>query len=219
MKSRVHVHLMSTPGQTERLTRLQATFAAACNALSPLAAETRCWNRVALHHLAYKQLREAFPELGSQMVCNAIYSVSRACRAVYQHPTSPFNLARLEGKPLPTLRFAARSPVYFDRHTLSIKNGQASMFTLDGRMRFQIELSPEVTEHFRTTRLREILLGSKGEQFSLSFVFDDEQADDPVGKRGAPTEDFDAVSGHVKVEPPQESSPTSIAHSRAALQT
>ncbi len=42
--------------------------------------QTKVWNRVALHHLMYRNLRDQFPEMGSQMVCNAIYSVSRTCR-------------------------------------------------------------------------------------------------------------------------------------------
>jgi hypothetical protein len=44
--------------------------------------------------MAYKPLRERFPQLGSQMACNVIYSVSRAARHVYQHPSSPYNVAR-----------------------------------------------------------------------------------------------------------------------------
>ena len=119
MSSVVHVALNTSPEQTARLEALQAAFADVCNALAPVVQETRCWNRVGLHHLAYRQLRERFPRVGSQMVCNAIYSVSRTCRVVFQHPGSPFHLSRLEGKPLPLLRFADTCPVYFDRHTLT----------------------------------------------------------------------------------------------------
>ena len=59
------------------------------SAIAPLVQQTKVWNRVALHHLAYRQLREQFPEMGSQMVCNAIYSVSRTGRLVFQHPPKP----------------------------------------------------------------------------------------------------------------------------------
>jgi hypothetical protein len=137
MSSLLRIPLNTTPEQARRLMALQAGFAQVCNALAPIVQQTRVWSRVALHHLAYRQLRERFPGMGSQMVCNAIYSVSRTCRLVYQHPNSPFSLARLGEKPLPLLRFADNCPVYFDRHTLSVKGGQLSMFTLDGRMRFQ----------------------------------------------------------------------------------
>ncbi len=99
------IPLHAEPKAQQRLLDLQRGFARVCNALAPLVQQTRVWNRVALHHLAYRQLREQFPEMGSQMVCNAIYSVSRTGRLVFQHPQSPFSLARLGDKPLPLLRF------------------------------------------------------------------------------------------------------------------
>ena len=159
----LRLSLHASPEQQVRLRALQVAFAQVCNALAPLVQQTRVWNRVALHHLAYRQLRERFPALGSQMVCNAIYSVSRTCRTVYQHPSSPFNLTRLGERPLPLLRFADSCPVYFDRHTLSLKAGQLSMFTLDGRMRFQLALRPEDEAAFHTRKLREIVLSRRND--------------------------------------------------------
>lgn len=171
MNSVVRLSLNTTPQHAQRLVALQRAFAAVCNALAPLVQQTRCWNRVALHHMSYKQMRQQFPDLGSQMVCNAIYSVSRSCRLVYQHPRSPFNLARLGDRPLPLLQFLPQAPVYFDRHTLSIKDGEASMYTLDGRMRFQLNLAPADEQRFRTEKLREIVLSGQGTSFQLSFLF------------------------------------------------
>ena len=172
----LRVPLNATPEQVQRLHALQTGFARVCNALAPLVQQTRVWNRVALHHLSYRQLREQFPEMGSQMVCNAIYSVSRTARLVFQHPQSPFNLARLGDKPLPLLRFADSCPVYFDRHTLSLKAGQLSMFTLDGRMRFQLALGAEAEEAFQKRKLREIVLSrASGDRYTLSFVFSDSE--------------------------------------------
>ena len=167
--------LHASPEQQARLRALQVAFAQVCNALAPLVQQTRVWNRVALHHLAYRQLRERFPALGSQMVCNAIYSVSRTSRTVYQHPSSPFNLARLGDRPLPLLRFADSCPVYFDRHTLSIKEGRLSMYTLDGRMRFDLALGAEGEAQFHSSKLREVVLtrGAQGSSFVLSFWLGD----------------------------------------------
>ena len=90
MKFTVRIPLQTTPEQFQRLLALQRAFAGVCNAIVPTVARTRVWNRVALHHMTYRQLREQFPALGSQMVCNAIYAVSRMSRTVYQHPASPF---------------------------------------------------------------------------------------------------------------------------------
>jgi hypothetical protein len=187
MNSRLTVVLNTTPEQLQRLLSLQAAFAEVCNALAPQVRATRCWNRVALHHMAYKALREQFPAMGSQMVCNAIYSVSRSSRMVFQHPKSPFNLSKAGDGPLPLLQFADTCPVYFDRHTLSLKQGQLSMYTLDGRMRFQLDLRPEDEASFHQSKLREIVLARDAEdRFSLSFWFsdgadDEELAAAPIG--------------------------------------
>lgn len=165
------IHLNTSEAQAASLRALQATFAEACNALAPVVQQTRCWNRVALHHLTYRMLRERFPQMGSQMACNAIYSVSRASRLVYQHPASPWNVAKRAAASLPLLQFLPTSPVYFDRHTLSLKDGQLSMFTLDGRMRFQIELKPEDEGNFLLEKLTEIVLANTATGFRLAFSF------------------------------------------------
>ncbi len=191
MSKLLRITLTHTPEQFERLCVLQAEFARVCNALAPMVRDTRCWNWVALHHMAYKGLREQFPAMGSQMVCNAIYSVSRSSRLVYQHPTSPFNLARWGDKPLPLLRFLEVSPVYFDRHTLSVKDGRLSMYTLDGRMRFHLALGAEDEAAFHGSKLREIVLTREGgNTFVLSFWLGDAEASsgDGVQEDAAPGE-------------------------------
>ena len=187
----LRIPLNTNAEQLGRLRGLQIAFAKACNALAPTVQQTRIWNRVALHHLTYHNLRQRFPELGSQMVCNAIYSVSRTCRLVFQHPQSPFNLSKLVDKPLPLLRFSDNCPVYFDRHTLSVKKGQLSMYTLDGRMRFALALKPVDETNFNEKKLREIVLSSRVDGgYELSFLFDDEQ-DKKV------TEQFESSSSEV----------------------
>lgn len=179
MNFMLRIPLNTSPEQLVRLQALQVAFARVCNALAPTVQQTKVWNRVALHHLMYRNLRDRFPEMGSQMVCNAIYSVSRTCRVVFQHPQSPFNLARLGDKPLPLLRFSDNCPVYFDRHTLSVKAGQLSMYTLDGRMRFALALQPADEANFNEKKLREIVLSNRPDgAFELSFLFSDGQEDD-----------------------------------------
>ena len=158
MNSIIRVPLNTNPEQFARLQALQSAFAEVCNALAPEVKKSRVWNRVALHHLHYRTLREKFPALGSQMICNAIYAVSRASRLVFQTPGSPFNLTKLGDKPLPLLQFADSCPVYFDRHTLSIKGTKLSLFTLDGRMHFELTLPEEQLLLFKVAKLREISL-------------------------------------------------------------
>ena len=172
MNTTLRVALNLSTEQAQRLHGLQTAFAEVCNELAPLVQQDRCWNRVTLHHLAYRSLRQKFPAMGSQMVCNAIYSVSRTARLVFQHPASPFHHTKLAGKSLPLLRFSNNSPVYFDRHTLSLKAGVLSMYTLDGRMRFQLELSSAAENSFHEKKLREIVLSRKTDGvFELSFWF------------------------------------------------
>ncbi len=180
MNLTLRIPLNTNPEQMLRLQALQASFARVCNALAPVVVQTRVWNRVALHHLTYRNLRERFPEMGSQMICNAIYSVSRTCRVVFQHPQSPFHLTRIGSKPLPLLRFSDNCPVYFDRHTLSVKDGQLSMYTLDGRMRFALALQPADEASFNEKKLREIVLSQRQQGvYELSFQFTEGEEDAP----------------------------------------
>jgi hypothetical protein len=202
MKTTLRVQLNASPDDAARLRELQAMFAQACNALAPVVQKTRVWNRVALHHMAYKQLREQFPQMGSQMVCNAIYSVSRHSRMIYQAPASPFNVARLGDKGLPLLQFDETCPVYFDRHTLSIKEGRLSMYTLDGRMHFQVDLGEENEANFRDKKLREVVLSrTTPDKFELAFVFSEKDAQD-----NAPSAEFGMhIPDYMMVEPAHES--------------
>jgi len=206
MNSAVRVRLKLTEEQKAHLVALQVMFARACNSLAEVVQRTRCWNRVTLHHLTYKDLRAQFPELGSQMVCNAIYSVCRSARMVFQHPGSPLHISRLDGKQLPLLAFAENSPVYFDRHTLSIKDGTLSMFTLGGRIRFRLALSSADEARFHHQKLREVVLQrTEGGYFELAFRMDEEnepapeEAGRPLMSRRSPFPDY------IKVEVPHES--------------
>ena len=158
MNSVLRIPLTCNDEQHARLQALQHEFAQACNRVSDIARAHRCWNRVALHHLAYRILREQFPNLGSQMACNAIYSVCRACRWAYQHPQSPLKAAADAGQPLAPIVFLNTAPVYFDRHTLSLSYGQLSMYTLDGRMHFQLSISEPDQQRFLNEKLKEVAL-------------------------------------------------------------
>lgn len=172
MKSVVSVRLSLSPDQRSKLYQLNNHFRYACNELFPIIAQTGCWNRVGLHHLGYKLLREKFPNLGSQMVCNAIYSVSRACRQLFQDPQSKYFLQKNPNRKIPQIKFAGQCPVFFDRHTISLKNGVISLFTLDGRIRFKVDLTAEQEKRFLTQKIKEIVLLYKQEDYWLNFYFD-----------------------------------------------
>ena len=158
--------------QTQRLVELQSLFAEACSWLAQTVRETRCWNRVALHHLAYRQLREQFPQLGSQMACNVIYAVCRAARQVYQGENSPWKLDKNPEAPLPLLQFAPTAPVYFDQRTLSMRKGCLSLYTLGGRMQFDVQLSAKQAQLFESGTPKETMLDRNRDGFFLTFFFE-----------------------------------------------
>jgi len=120
------IRLSASPQQDAALRALQHAYADACNRLVPIVREKRVWNRVALHNLAYSMLRSATP-LGSQMCCNAIFSVCKAYRAQKA-------LGRIrKDREVPAIQFE-RASVHFDKRTYSIQGDSVSLYTLDGRI-------------------------------------------------------------------------------------
>jgi hypothetical protein len=185
MKNVRHLLLSPTFEQRQRLLALHALFANACNEAALAVREHRTWHRVTLHHIAYRGLRDRFPELGSQLACNAIYAVSRACHMVFQSPASPLHLSRLGDGPLPRLVFLPTAPVMLDRHTLTLKQGRASMFTLDGRMRFDLALTPDDERAFNGERLLDVALRQRGQSHELCFAFAGRDEPVPAQQREA----------------------------------
>jgi putative transposase len=120
------IRLNATPEQAAALGALRSAYAEACNRLMPIVCEHRVWNRVSLHQRAYRGLRQSTP-LGSQMVCNAIFSVCKAYRAQRA-------LGRIgKDEPVPMLRFD-RASVHYDQRTYTIKANGVSLNTLKGRV-------------------------------------------------------------------------------------
>jgi methyl coenzyme M reductase subunit D len=171
MHKNISIRLNTNPEQLLLLKELQRNYVAICNAISPVAQASRCWNRVILHHMVYHKMREQFPNTGSQMICNAIYSVCHICRIMFQHPNSPWNVETHPVAKLPAIVFLEQTPVFFDRHTLNLKGNQLSMYTLNGRIRFALELSDEDQRRFHEEKLKEILLVNDAAGFGLNFHF------------------------------------------------
>jgi IS605 OrfB family transposase len=126
MRRTACIKLDVAPDQAAALVALQCAYAHACNSLVATVREYRVWNRVALHQRAYDRLRRDTP-LGSQMCCNAIFSVCKAYRALKE-------LGRIrKDQPVPMVRFN-RASVHFDKRTYSIKDEALSLYTLEGRI-------------------------------------------------------------------------------------
>ncbi len=120
------IRLDVTAGQAMALAALRTAYADACNRLVPAVRGHRVWNRVTLHKLAYNRLRAETP-LGSQMCCNAIFSVCKAYKAQKE-------LGRMrKDAPVPAIGFD-RASVHFDKRTYTFKGDTVSLYTLDGRV-------------------------------------------------------------------------------------
>lgn len=129
MKRTVSIKLLLTKEQAGQLACLQQAFLAACNAIVPFTVENRCWNRVALHNLAYTKIRTD-SSLGSQMVCNAIFAVCKAYK----------NRGIAKKDAVPTIRFHKNRSVHFDKRTYSIKGSLLSLYTLNGRITAEMQI-------------------------------------------------------------------------------
>jgi IS605 OrfB family transposase len=125
------IRLNVTCAEAVALHALRTAYADACNRLVPIVREHRCWNRVGLHNRAYSRLRSETP-LGSQMACNAIYSVCKAYKAQKA-------LGRISKDTIPLVRFD-RASVHYDKRTYTLKADALSLNTLEGRIR--VALSP-----------------------------------------------------------------------------
>ncbi|MGA7950107.1 MAG: transposase, partial [Thiobacillaceae bacterium] len=140
---------------------MQAEFAAACNLVVPFARDNRCWNRVALHHLAYYKVRETSP-LGSQMICNAIKSVADAYKV----------LKLRKADEVPTVAFRPTGSVHFDARTFSLKGNTVSLYTLEGRIKAKCILGEFQTDYLAAGKPKEAELIRKGRQWFLNLVLD-----------------------------------------------
>ncbi len=144
MQRTISIKLEVTKEQSVLLRELQEAFVSACNQIVPFAVEQRCWNRVALHHLSYNRVRSV-SNLGSQMVCNAIFSV---CKAYKNRCLSKIHRNR---------------SVHFDKRTYSLKNNTLSLYTLQGRIRVEMKMGSFQQGYFSQGRPKEAeLLYKKG---------------------------------------------------------
>lgn len=141
------IKLSTSPEQFTALLTLRSAYADVCNRLVPLVLEHRCWNRVALHRHSYSRLRAELA-LGSQMTCNAIFSVCKAYRAQAA-------LGRIgAGKPLPCIHFKQAS-VHYDKRTYRFVGESLSLYTLRGRTIVGMRLGDHQRRILESGRVRE----------------------------------------------------------------
>lgn len=140
----------------------------------PFVQEHRCWNRVALHHLVYYQVREKYPALGSQMVCQAIHRVADAYKALRANGGIP------NDQPVPAITFTPSS-VNFDRRTYSTSGEYFTLFTPTGRAKVEFACGPHQKALLLSGIPKEGRLTTYKGIWYLNLVFD---LPDPVPLQG-----------------------------------
>ena len=163
------IRLNVDPEQAAALMALQSAYADACNRLVPTVVEHRCWNRVALHHLAYARLRKETP-LGAQMVCNAIFSVCKAYKAQKK-------LGRIrKDAPVPAVHFN-RASVHFDKRTYSIHGERLSLYTLSGRITVTLVTGEHQRRIMASGKAKEAELVCRRGRWYFNLVVESDDAD------------------------------------------
>ena len=161
MKRTASIRLDLDFSQIQKSISLTEAYENACNQIVPFVVEHRCWNRVALHNLAYSKVR-ASSKLGSQMVCNAIFSVCKA----YQNRQIP------KGEEIPTIVFRRGRSVHFDKRTYTIKGEYISLYTLEGRITVKMRMSPYQQAYLNQGLPKEGELICKKGKWYFNLVFD-----------------------------------------------
>ena len=121
----------------QKLLKTRLLYRDACNFLVKYVCRDpneRNWQRYNLHHAAYYDLRSALPELGSQLACNAIRSVSSAYKTqLTNHPR--------KNKTDPLKEIVFKNPsIHLDKNTITyqVDMTEACVFTIDGRVKVKL---------------------------------------------------------------------------------
>jgi IS605 OrfB family transposase len=162
MRRTISIKLDTSVEQNTALMQLQGVFNQTCNTVASIAMKNRCWNRVALHHLSYYQIRTGQATLGSQMVCNAIRTVCDAYKVLKIKKTEL----------VPLVMFKQRSSVHFDKRTYSLNDGVVSLYTISGRILVPMKLGAFQQNYLQKGQPKEAELICKNGQWFFNLVLD-----------------------------------------------
>lgn len=129
MRRTASIKLLVSKEQGQKFFALTEAYLSACNQIVPYVIANRCWNRVALHNLSYSKIRAISP-LGSQMVCNVIFSVCKAYK----------NRLIAKGEEIPVICFHRNRSIHFDKRTYTLRGNILSLYTLEGRIEVSLKL-------------------------------------------------------------------------------
>jgi len=161
MRRTISIRIEMKTDEEQALDQLQDAYYAACNHISKEAQKNRCWNRFALHRLVYSKTRQTSP-LGSQMVCNAIFSVCKAYKAK----------GILPEEDVPLIQFRKGRSIHFDKRTYKIKGETISLYTLGKRITANMRFGPFQKEYFAQGIAKEGELICKKGKWYFNLVLD-----------------------------------------------
>jgi len=124
------VKLLTTPDQVSALKRTLETANAACDYISELAWEHRCFKRYELQKRFYQKIRQKFPDLSSQVVIRCIAKV-----------TDAYKLDRKTKR-----AFKPQGSISYDQRILSWRTKQdepvVSIWSVEGRLKILAAFGP-----------------------------------------------------------------------------
>ncbi|MCB1076120.1 MAG: transposase [Simkania sp.] len=162
MKRTISLKLILSQNDCEALLQTQGYFAQGCNTIALFAQENRCWNHVALHNLCYSKVREQLPELGSQMVCNALRKVCSSYKVLKIRKT----------KPVPTIRFKETSSIHYCARTFTLKKEVLSLYTVNKRIKCSFTIGTRQQEYLKQGKVKEGELVRKGRRWFFNLVLE-----------------------------------------------
>lgn len=131
------VRLEVSAEDSVKLEETQSLYGKASRLLAEIMREQprgmRPWQRHNLHHAGYRRVRSEIPELGSQLVCNTVRSVSAAAKSWISNNPKFLKDDKIE---LPAFKFA-NPIVHLDKNTISYSADRktASIYTTCGRIK------------------------------------------------------------------------------------
>ena len=147
----------------EKLRHTQALFRQACNLLVEIVCEDsdrkqRLWQRYNLHHVGYHRVREAVPQLGAQLTCNAVRVVSAAYKSLLTNNPKYVKDKKLA---LPKIVFK-NVGIHLDARTLSFSKDRTSATVFTTQKRVNVRLCPGAFQ-------QEILSGGQWRECELVY--------------------------------------------------
>jgi IS605 OrfB family transposase len=114
-----------------------------------------------LHNFTYSHIRKS-SSLGSQMVCNAIFSVCKA----YKNRNVP------KKEIIPTILFRKNRSIHFDKRTYSIQGRMLSLYALQGRIKVSMKMGVFQQNYFSQGIPKEAELIYKKGRWYFNLVLD-----------------------------------------------